>query len=160
MILLQLPGHASFMILTGTERNAFLVRVYVIAAVLNVALSVLLTRQLGPIGPALGSLFTVIVVDLCILPWHVCHEFGFAYRDYVRKSLLPLLPALAAAASVALSSKYLHVPQNTVVTLLMVGLVALVAWSAWGLWGIDAVRRGSYMRTARAVFPRLAPHAS
>ncbi len=160
MILLQLPGHASFMILTGTERNAFLVRVYVIAAVLNVALSVLLTRQLGPVGPALGSLFTVVVVDLCILPWHVCHEFGFAYRDYVKKSLLPLLPELAAAVLVALSGKYLQVPQSTAVTLLMVGLVALASWSAWGLWGIDAVRRGSYMRTARAAFHRLAPHAS
>jgi O-antigen/teichoic acid export membrane protein len=160
MILLQLPGHASFMILTGTERNTFLVRIYVLAAFANIMLSVLLTRQFGPVGVALGSLLTVTIVDFLILPWHVCYEFNFNVKDYLVQSLSPLLAPLVASIMVTQLFKNFGVPYNTPTTLLMLGLVIVVAWSTWGLFGINAARRRSYLRTARAAIGRFAPSAS
>lgn len=157
MILLQLPGHASFMILTGTERNADLVKVYVVAAMVNLGLSVVLTRHFGPVGVALGSLLTVAVVDFLILPSYVCRQFGFHTRDYLSQSLAPLLPALGAAILSVLSLKYFAMPPGTIITLTMLGAVVTISWTAWVLCGIDAPRRDAYQRTARAALGKIVP---
>jgi O-antigen/teichoic acid export membrane protein len=164
VLLLQLPGHASFTILTGTERNTFLVRLYVVAAATNLAVSLFLTSRLGPMGVALGSLFTVFWADFLVLPWFVCRQFNFGYSAYLSRSLAPLLPALVGALVAAGCSKYLlgrwQVPEgalSTCVTLLLLGATVLVSWAAWVWRGLNAARRASYARAARGALGRVVP---
>ena len=65
---LQLPGHQSFLFLTGVGRNRTLAPLAVIGAVANLAGSVAATFWLGPIGPATGSLPVVVVLEFFVLP--------------------------------------------------------------------------------------------
>jgi O-antigen/teichoic acid export membrane protein len=158
MILMQLPGHACYMILTGTERNLFLVRMYVFAAAANLLVSILLTRLLGPIGVALGSLITVSVVDFTILPWHVCQQFGFKYRTYVQQSLVPLLVPLVVSSLIVLGCRSFLAPRGAIEALVLAGSIVIISWLVWMCYGIDTTRRNSYWRTVHAAInKKIAP---
>ena len=99
---IQLPGHQCFVYLTGIGRNQVLVRLAVISASVNLAGTILFTYLLGPIGPAIGSLPTVTVIDFTILPVIVCRYLGMPFARYVRGALLPAVPIAAAAGAVTL----------------------------------------------------------
>jgi O-antigen/teichoic acid export membrane protein len=101
VLALQLQGHANFTIMTATEQNALLMKVAVVAAPINVLLSLLCTHLFGLLGPALGSLITVAVMDAMILPVLTCRQFGFSYREYLSYSIVPLLMPTSVALLVA-----------------------------------------------------------
>lgn len=106
--LAQLPGHSCFILLTATERTRVLLPVSVISAAVNLVLSVALTLEYGLIGPALGSLACILVVDLIVLPLRVCHEFGWDARATAREIVAPLLLATVVTASLALAFALTH----------------------------------------------------
>ncbi len=82
VITLQLPGSQCFTYLTGVGRNHLLVRFAVLGALLNLAGSIAATYWLGPIGPAIGSLPPVIVIDFIVLPVIVCRQLGISIAHY------------------------------------------------------------------------------
>jgi O-antigen/teichoic acid export membrane protein len=98
---LQLPGHQCFTYLTGIGRNQILVRLALFSAAVNLAGSILATYWLGPIGPAIGSLPVVLVIDFTVLPVVVCRYLGIPLGRYVRDALLPVVPVAGAAGVVA-----------------------------------------------------------
>ena len=156
---LQLPGHASLALLTGTERNAWLVRVTVVAALFNLLLSLILTRAMGPSGVAIASLIMVTLVDFCLLPIVVCRQFRFALRDYLAHSLRPLLLPIVVGIVVAEGGlrwhlKYFRVPPDRVATLLLLGALCLICWTAWFTTGLNRTRRSGYIRALRAALKR------
>jgi len=130
--LFQLPGHQSFVALTAIGKNAVLVRLGTPAALVNLGLSVWATYLFGPIGPALGSLPQVVLLDSVVLPLIVCHVLGVAPRRYLREALAPLAPVVVVSVLVSLvlrlvvHSKSLLVAPTESVIVVAVSLVVLV----------------------------------
>jgi hypothetical protein len=53
------------------------------------------------VGPAVGSLPVVVVLDFFVLPVIVCRDLSVPFGDYVRAALVPLIPAAVVAGIVA-----------------------------------------------------------
>jgi O-antigen/teichoic acid export membrane protein len=99
---LELPGHQCFIFLTGIGRNQLMIRMAVIGATVNLIGSIAATFWLGPIGPAIGSLPAVLIIDFTILPIIVCRHLRIPFRRYARDALAPVVPSVAVAGLVAL----------------------------------------------------------
>jgi O-antigen/teichoic acid export membrane protein len=156
---LQLPGHGSSALLTGTERNIFLVRLTIVAAVVNLALSLGLTHLLGPVGVAIASLIVVATADFIILPVVVCRLFGFSYAAYWKQSLLPLvLPTLAGIGTTVtvllFNHRYGTEPLGRLNTVILLLAVCFVCWMTWLLFAIGKPRRERYLRSVRSAVKR------
>ena len=136
---LELPGHQCFIFLTGIGRNQLMVRLAVIGATVNLIGSIAFTYLLGPIGPAVGSLPAVLVIDFTLLPIIVCRLLGVSVGRYARDALLPVLPAVAAAGATALLI-LLVFPAHPGLTTFRSGVRALVAAAAVVLvaWAVMA----------------------
>ncbi len=125
---IQLPGHQCFGFLTGVGRNKLLGRLLIVGALINLAGSVGATFWLGPVGPAVGSLPVVVVLDFFILPVLVCRHLAVPFGQYVRTALVPLLPAALAAGVVALALVRLHEGTRGIAAFVGAAVVVVVAW--------------------------------
>jgi O-antigen/teichoic acid export membrane protein len=154
MLALQLQGHANFAILTATEKNEFLIKITVCSAVVNVVLSVILTRAFGAIGPALGSLFAVAVADALVLPITTCRRLGFSYKRYLARSVKPLLLPTVVVVAIAVVLRTYSTPYG-VVGLLFSAILSLgVFWLLWFRYGLEPERQVSYTARIRAALGR------
>ena len=153
MMFLRLPGTACYIIMTATERNRFLMQMYLIAAPTNLMLSIVLTRVYGAVGVALGSLITVAVVDFLILPIYVCRDFGFPYREYLGKSFAPLsLPCLVGVV-LALAYRFAPLSHGRLMTVTALGIVTGTVWAIWLFTGISPEQRRAYLSKVRQRLP-------
>jgi len=130
VLLLQLPGHQSFVFLTGVGKNAILARLTLPFALLNLGLSIGATYWLGPVGPALGSIPQVLVLDFVVLPVLCCRHCTVPVRRYLSDVLLPLtVPLLTALAAAATLVATLTDTPDWMAPLECVA-ICLLAWSA------------------------------
>jgi O-antigen/teichoic acid export membrane protein len=125
---LQLPGHQCFLFLTGTGRNRAMVRLAIIGAAANLAGSIAATYWLGPVGPAVGSLPVVLILDSMVLPTRVCRYLGVSVRSYVRTALVPVVPVALAAGVTALALIHLHPEHSGIEAIIGAVIVCAVAW--------------------------------
>lgn len=123
VIALQLPGQQCFVLLTGIGRNQVLVRLALISAAVNFVGSVIATYLLGPIGPAIGSLPVVLLIDFTFLPIVVCRYLGVPLHRYVGQALLPALPVVAVAGLIAVGLK-VGLPKAASASVLSAGIRA------------------------------------
>jgi O-antigen/teichoic acid export membrane protein len=149
---LELPGHQCFIFLTGVGRNQLMMRMAVIGAAVNLAGSIAFTFLLGPIGPAIGSLPAVLVIDFTILPIIVCRYLQVPIGRYVRDALVPVLPAVVTAGLVAVVALWLF-PAHAGASTARAGLRGLVGASvvvlaAWAVMAVVAVRIEPGLRSA------------
>ena len=149
---LELPGHQCFIFLTGIGRNQLMMRMAVIGATVNFAGSIAFTFLLGPIGPAIGSLPAVLVIDFTILPIIVCRYLELPYGRYVRDALVPVLPSLAVAGALA-GGILLLVPAHAGAPTFRAGVqglvsAAVVVLGAWAVMAAVALRIEPGMRQA------------
>ena len=133
MITVQLPGNQCFNFLTGIGRIQLLIRLSVIGALVNLAGSVVATFWLGPVGPAIGSLPVVIVLDFFILPMIVCRHLAVSFADYARASLAPLIPGAAAAGIVAVVLVVAFPNARGVTAVVEAAVVVAVSWITMGV---------------------------
>ena len=134
---LELPGHQCFVFLTGIGRNQLMMRMAVLGATINLIGSIIATFWLGPIGPAVGSLPAVLVIEFTILPIIACRYLEVSFATYVKDALLPVLPAVAAAGVLALAILWLfpvphsaHAVRGGVQAVVCATAVVLGAWAA------------------------------
>jgi O-antigen/teichoic acid export membrane protein len=125
---LQLPGHQCFLFLTGTGRNRAMVRLAIIGAAANLAGSIAATYWLGPVGPAVGSLPVVLILDSMVLPTRVCRYLGVSVRSYVGTALVPVVPVALAAGVTALALIHLHPEHSGIEAIIGAVIVCAVAW--------------------------------
>ena len=142
---LQRPGNQCFLFLTGIGRNKQLAMLALTGAVLNLAGSIGATYWLGPVGPAVGSLPVVLVIDFFVLPAVVCRYLGIPLARYVRTSLAPVVPTAAVAAVVALA--LIHLEPHPGAVAAVVGAVAVVA-ASWITLVVVVSRLEPDVRTA------------
>lgn len=126
---LQLPGQQCFIYLIGIGRNRIVMIASVIGAVVNLAGSIAATFWLGPIGPAIGSLPVVLVLNFVVMPIIVCRTMEVPVGDYATSALAPVLPVLAAAGLAAWAATALVPHAHGVVALVGLGAVVAVAWA-------------------------------
>jgi O-antigen/teichoic acid export membrane protein len=94
------PGHSCFVLLSGLGRLNYLLAGASLAAVGNLGLSILLTWQLGVVGPALGSLVVWAVWDLMLLPRYVGRLLNVPWHSISAAGLRVLaVPAFAASVT-------------------------------------------------------------
>jgi O-antigen/teichoic acid export membrane protein len=129
VLLLQLPGQQAFVFLTGIGRNKLLARIALPAAIVNLGLSILATFWLGPVGPAIGSLPQVLILDFSVFPVLACRAMGAPVRRYLREALLPLTVPLVASVAVALGLLALVGDHSKLLAPLECVAVTLVSWA-------------------------------
>ena len=133
LLYLKLPGAACSVLMTGTERNLFLLRLYFFAAPINLILSILLTRAMGAIGVALASLICVSALDFFVLVHHVCHDFEFSISEYYRRVHFPLLMPMCAGVALAGVVRQLPASSNRATAALPMVLLCVTCWGLWFL---------------------------
>jgi hypothetical protein len=151
----QAPGHSSFVLLTGMNRLDYMLAGTSIAAIGNLGLSILLTWQVGVVGPVLGSLAAWVAWDLLLLPRRVGTLLRIPWTPLsaggVRELALPViagsLVALVAVAGFGWSS-----PGAALVGTAIVGVVYITA-----LWlTLAPPRRTRYQRLLAGALTRRA----
>ena len=125
---LQLPGHQCFLMLTGIGQNRQMAKLAPTGAALNLAGSIVATYWLGPVGPAVGSLPVVLVIDFVILPRVVCRHLDISLRRYLRTALAPVLPTVAVAGIVALALIHLHPAISSLAAVIGACVVVGASW--------------------------------
>lgn len=133
MITVQLPGNQCFSFLTGIGRIQLLVRLSIIGALVNLAGSVGATYWLGPVGPAIGSLPVVMVLDFFILPMIVCRHLAVSFADYARAALAPLIPGAAVASIVAVVLVVVFPHARGVTAVVEAVVVVAASWITMGV---------------------------
>jgi O-antigen/teichoic acid export membrane protein len=95
-------NHAGYSALLGMRRvGRLLPTYYVPQAVLNLALSVLLVKPLGPLGVALGTTIAALALEYSYLRY-VLREIDVTWRDFARGVIVPTVwPLIAFAPLVA-----------------------------------------------------------
>ncbi len=98
--MVSVPGANAFRLLSGIDRLGVALVTIVLAALANVGLSIVLTYQLGLVGPALGTLLVALVYDVVLMPAFACRVCGVGPAALLRSQAFLLLPisALALAA--------------------------------------------------------------
>ena len=126
-------------LLTGVGRNQLMVRLAVVGATVNLIGSIAAAYWLGPIGPAIGSMPAVLVIDFTILPVIVCRHLDIPFRRYARDAFLPVLPVAAVAGLVAVlllavvpSGAHATTFRSGVKGLVEAATVVLAAWAVMG----------------------------
>jgi O-antigen/teichoic acid export membrane protein len=125
---LQRPGNQCFLFLTGIGRNKQLAVLALIGSVLNLAGSIGATYWLGPVGPAVGSLPVVLVIDFVVLPGIVCRHLGIPIARYVRTSLAPILPTAVVGGIVALALIHLEPAPSALAAVVGAVVVVVASW--------------------------------
>jgi O-antigen/teichoic acid export membrane protein len=128
VITVQLPGNQCFSFLTGVGRIQLLVKLSIVGALVNLAGSIAATFWLGPVGPAIGSLPVVVVLDFFVLPVIVCRDLAVTFTSYARTALAPLIPASVVAGIVAVALVN-FIPDPRGVTAIVEAIVVVaVSW--------------------------------
>jgi O-antigen/teichoic acid export membrane protein len=154
VLALQLQGHANFALMTATERNVLLMKVVIIGAPVNVLLSVLFTHKFGLLGPALGSLVTVAVLDALILPMRTCRDFGFSYRQYLSYSIIPMLIPTCVTLLLAVIMRHYIIRPGGIWLMLSCASTVLMFWILWLAVGVGHERRTAYKQRIQAFIKR------
>ena len=152
--LFRLPGQISITILNGAEKLGLILKVFLAASVVDLALSYFLTRQIGAGGVYVGSIIVGAVIDFGWLPWFVCREFGFSPRAFWRDGLLPLLPSVIVGGAVAAVIARVPLPPGTTVTLAATLVLLGSSWGTWFFIGLPANRRERFVRALRRALGR------
>jgi len=76
-------------VLSGTGHAARVMPAHVVAAVVNLTVSIVATHILGLVGPLVGTAAGFVSVNLWYLPWVLRELFGTSIRELVRAAALP-----------------------------------------------------------------------
>ncbi len=130
VVFLQLPGVQSFLFLIGIGKSGLVARIALPAAVVNLGFSVAGTFLFGPVGPAVGSLPQVLILELVILPIICCRVLKVRFARFLREAIAPLVVPLATAVVVAIVAVKVLGRNDDVRTPFECVAVTVIAWAA------------------------------
>jgi O-antigen/teichoic acid export membrane protein len=140
----------------GTGQVRRLVVPAVIATVINLVASLLLTRQLGIIGPSLGTLLANITISLWWLPILLREAFGVSLRALFRAVVWPLVWGVPYAGALWWVA-HVHPPLGWLGLLTEMGLaaggflvvssIAILSPTDRALWRLRLVSLLQYVRS-------------
>ena len=154
MFISRLPGQIAITVLNSAEKTGLIIKVFLVASIVDVLLSYFLTRQIGAGGVYIGSLIVGVVVDFLWLPQFVCREFGFSPRAFWSDGLLPLLPSTLVGGAVAIILARAPLPSGTFITIIATLVLLGSSWITWFFVGLPASRRQRFVRAFRNALRR------
>lgn len=102
-MVLTVPQMVVFGLLTYSDRHQLPARASVVAAVVNLGLSLALVRPFGLAGVAMGTLGAALIVDVLYVLRAGTSAFGVSFPELARRALLPTwAPLLALSVSLSL----------------------------------------------------------
>ncbi len=126
-MILTVPQMVVFSLLTYSDRHQLPARASVVAAVVNLVLSLILVRPLGLVGVALGTLIATLLVDVFYVLRTGAQTFGVPFGELVRSALLPTwLPLVVQSALIAVWFEFAP-PMHLIDLALRTGLGVAVA---------------------------------
>ncbi|MDX6689270.1 MAG: hypothetical protein QOG15_727 [Solirubrobacteraceae bacterium] len=136
VLILHGPGFNAATLLLASEQASELMRVTMLAASLNIVASIAFTLTQGTIGPALGSLFAVALIDAVYLPGRICRILGQPYSELLRRVVLPVIVPVTLLAGILLAGSLMVANGPGVL-----GVVAIAAIVYFGmLWQMPTGR--------------------
>lgn len=117
------------------NRHRFRSWVYLAIAAGNVIGSILLIREIGPVGAAVGTAASLLIGNGLVMNWYYSARLGLDMR-YFWSEIMRLLPAVAPAILVGLAfalSLDTRRPPNLISGVLLVGLTYCMAMWRFGL---------------------------
>ncbi|MGD1018520.1 MAG: oligosaccharide flippase family protein [Verrucomicrobiia bacterium] len=102
----------TLMVMQGMAKHKNLSLIYLVEALSNLILSLILVRPLGMIGVALGTALTSTFSSLIAQPIYVCRVLSLGLADYYRKAFLPVLVASAPLVALIVGFQYVWLPQK------------------------------------------------
>ena len=153
LLIATVPGTNAASCLLGMGRAGTLARITTLGAAINLPVSVGLTLWLGIIGPALGSLVAVALVDVVILPVLVCRALGVGVGALARGCAAALAPSSAGVLIVCLGLR--STGDGTAVAAAAAFLAVPVSLLAWFALAAGEADRARVQRLAAPVMRRL-----
>jgi len=128
-----------------------------IAAVVNITLSIIFVKWLGVIGAALGTLIAQISLQQGFIVPKACRLLAMSYGDYLRKVYLRILPILALQLLLLYLIKNFFplTPFLFVNLFIALAMSALFAFIQWLLWVASASEKKVISRFLETVSLRL-----
>jgi O-antigen/teichoic acid export membrane protein len=139
--------------MVGTGQVRELVTVSVYSTVINLAISLLLIRPLGVVGPVLGTFLAFLSTHLWYLPILLGRHFGTSGALLVKSIAVPLGWGLPYGGAIWWISRS-HVPWGWFGLLAEMAIAALAYWViAWKAIFNDS-QRANFLARARNAIPR------
>jgi len=95
---IQLPAQA---VLKGMSLHRRLAMFMAIEAAMNLVISIVLARQLGVIGVALGTLIPRLLMNGLFLPAYIMRVLAIPLRQYLLEAIVPVIPGVVGLALLA-----------------------------------------------------------
>ena len=115
------------MYLTGVGKHGYLAKINTITAVFSIALSIILTFQVGILGVVLGTLFPAVVSSIAILRF-TCSNIGIPVGQFLRNSVYTLLiPIIAFSFVMTLMKALLHI--GGYIELITIALIGIATYA-------------------------------
>ncbi len=152
--MIQLPQSPGVQLLYGLSQH----RVYAVLngaeGVVNIALSIWLTKRVGLYGAALGTLIEFCVFKVFVQPYYICRPIQLPVRRYLVDAVAwPLVKTAAPLGLFFLAARRFVVPAYGVIAACGVLQAALFAPIAYGLI-LDEGERALLRSALRALQPR------
>ena len=141
----QVPGHNLFSLMVGTERAGKLARFSTSVAMVNVTVSICAVSAIGVIGPAVGSLFTILLMDGFYVARIIRLELGVSILNFWRTIMGPFAITLLVSTGVGLLTLRTSGP----VSYLLIPALPPITWVTWWLSGATAEQKKALKKLRR-----------
>jgi O-antigen/teichoic acid export membrane protein len=101
-IVASTPSFVTNMVLYGISRHNLSAYLKMAEAAMNLVLCIVLARQYGIVGVAIGAAVPLVISSAIVMPWIVCRAVGYPLARFYAATLTgPLLAAIPFAALLA-----------------------------------------------------------
>jgi O-antigen/teichoic acid export membrane protein len=148
VIVISQAASSNVLIALGAQR--LVASIWMVEAVVNLALSVVLVRSLGLIGVALGTLIPLVVGHLVVMLSAACRRVGLSIGQCLIATTRPAAIAGVIAAGACVLVRAAHPPTSAALVIVEAAIVGVVYVAALAVVGFDRATRTLYRRQALA----------
>jgi O-antigen/teichoic acid export membrane protein len=155
-VIIRVGAGTAVALLRGAGQHRILAFTFVIAAVVNLSLSVAFVRPLGVAGVAIGTLLPVGAASMFVIFPIACGRVHLSLRRGIIEAVWPAAwPALVMAGYVVATREY--VPPNLFAVCAQIATAVLIYAIVFLLFGIKASERRVYLSKAAELTARWLP---
>jgi O-antigen/teichoic acid export membrane protein len=140
-------GTTPGLLLQGIGKNQVFMFSETVNAVLNIVVSIILVKQVGAVGAAIGTLAAHILTSCWVVPLLACRYVGLSIPQYLKAGIIPpLLMGVPTVGLVLLLQDRLFMPDNYI----SLGLNSLIVITCYAViyvfFGSSKVERKMYVK--------------
>jgi O-antigen/teichoic acid export membrane protein len=130
-LLIPLIENMGIVILQAKNKHAFRSKVYLVIAILNVALSIPLAKMYGGIGCAIGTSLALVIGNVFIINIYYHKVIGIDIKAFIKEILSMTLPVAIVMGFGALINHYIS---TTNITLLFIKIISYICIFSLLMW--------------------------